>query len=314
MIHWKKKGLIFKFKSTFSNYSQYPVPLKFKNFIRIFFSTRDKLGRSLPLYVDVSNNLKKVLFINRKPILTLGKPGSFDQTGVMPSEIIKIGKLFYLFYVGWNSKVNTAPYLLNIGLAISKDGKVFRKYSKVPIFYNYKNLDKKNKINFCGSSTVIKYKNYFYMFYMSGKGWHNVNGRENPLYNIKIKKSKDCVNWVNIKKTAIELKNNEGGLTPGSVIKINKSFFMYYSYRGKDKFRNNEKNTYRIGVAKSENLINWIRQDNLMNLNITKNSWDANMLAYPKIIKLNKNYVMFYNGNGFGQSGIGIAKSENTRK
>ena len=89
---------------------------------------------------------------------------------------------------------------------------------------------------------------------------------------------------------------------------------MYYSYRGREKFRKNEKNTYRIGVAKSENLINWMRQDSLMNLNVTKNSWDSNMLAYPKIIKLNKNYVMFYNGNDFGQSGIGIAKSKQILK
>ena len=314
MIHWEKEGLIFKLKSTFSSHSQYPVPLKFKNFIRIFFSTRDKLGRSLPLYIDVSNDLKKVLFVNKKPILNLEKPGSFDQTGVMPSEIIKVGKLFYLFYVGWNSKVNTAPYLLNIGLAISKDGKVFKKYSKNPIFYNYENLNKKNKINFCGSSSIVKYKNYFYMFYMSGKGWHNVNEKKNPLYDIKIRKSKDCINWVNLKKTAVELKKNEGGITPGSVIKIKKFFYMYYSYRGKDKFRKNEKNTYRIGVAKSENLINWIRQDSLMNLNVTKNSWDSDMLAYPKITKLNKNYIMFYNGNGFGQSGIGIAKSKQMLK
>ena len=32
------------------------------------------------------------------------------------------------------------------------------------------------------------------------------------------------------------------------------------------------------------------------------------MICYPNIISVNGKYIMFYNGNGFGESGFGFAE------
>ena len=32
------------------------------------------------------------------------------------------------------------------------------------------------------------------------------------------------------------------------------------------------------------------------------------MIAYPNIVRVGERLLMFYNGNGFGQSGFGVAE------
>jgi hypothetical protein len=36
--------------------------------------------------------------------------------------------------------------------------------------------------------------------------------------------------------------------------------------------------------------------------------WESEMQAYPHVFDWNDSRMMLYNGNGFGQSGIGLAK------
>ena len=38
--------------------------------------------------------------------------------------------------------------------------------------------------------------------------------------------------------------------------------------------------------------------------------WENEMQAYPHVFKHKKNLYMFYNGNGYGKTGIALAKLE----
>ena len=112
---WVKKGLIFssiKMIDWAISHAQVPIPdIISKDTLRIYFASRDNLGRSLPTYIDVnSNNLQEIKAINKKPLLELGSKGTFDDCGIIPSWVItKENGDKWMYYIGWNVR-STIPY------------------------------------------------------------------------------------------------------------------------------------------------------------------------------------------------------------
>jgi hypothetical protein len=82
---------------------------------------------------------------------------------------------------------------------------------------------------------------------------------------------------------------------------------MYYSKRSLENFRTQSKNSYKAGYAESTDGIKWIRKDYLLNIPLSEEGWDSEMIAYPYLIKIKGRWVMFYNGNSFGKTGFGYA-------
>ena len=136
------------------------------------------------------------------------------------------------------------------------------------------------------------------MYYLSCREWtENLE----PIYDIKSATSSNGIDWIPTNKIIIPLEENEGGIASFQKID-NKAWF---SVRGKVYYRNNPKESYKIKTA---TLIKdkWIRDKNV-DLDISQEGWDSEMVAYPYIIKENNNLIMFYNGNNFGKTGIGYA-------
>jgi len=70
--------------------------------------------------------------------------------------------------------------------------------------------------------------------------------------------------------------------------------------------------TYRMGYATSRDLATWVREDARAGIEPSPEGWDSQMIAYPNVIQVGDRCYMFYNGNGFGQSGFGVAVLEGT--
>ena len=85
-------------------------------------------------------------------------------------------------------------------------------------------------------------------------------------------------------------------------------YHMFFCYREGLDFRDNPARSYRIGYARSLDLLNWKRDDSQMNLDVSENGWDSKMIAYPTVFELDGSTYMIYAGNGNGQTGIGLAK------
>src|SRR5690606_2240978 len=90
---------------------------------RVFFSTRDALGKSRigRLTVDSGGEQPRVIDFDSNPVLSLGAPGTFDDSGVMPSWLVPHAEELRLYYDGWNVR-GVIAYHLSIGLAVSCDG------------------------------------------------------------------------------------------------------------------------------------------------------------------------------------------------
>lgn len=312
-MKWIKKGLVYKPNGDLKwskSYAQVPVVdfIENENVLKVYFSTRDELNRSIPNYVilDADNPLK-ILEEGQKPILEIGEIGTFDDCGVMPSWIVnRPNGEKWLYYIGWNVR-NTIAYHNSVGLAISKDGgNTFDKFSNGPLWdRNYV------EPQYSGTSCVIFDDGVWKNWYLSCTEWRLIDGKSEPRYHIKYAESLDGINWKLTGTVAIDYKSeNEAGIVKASVIKEGGLFKMWYSYRVFQDYRTNKESSYRIGYAESIDGIHWKRMDDhslALDISSEEGKWDSLMVEYPHVIDVKGKRYMFYNGNGFGQSGFGFA-------
>jgi predicted GH43/DUF377 family glycosyl hydrolase len=145
------------------------------------------------------------------------------------------------------------------------------------------------------------------MWYLSCLDWVESDLGMEPTYDIKYAESNDGINWSPKGITCIPLDGDEGGISSQRVLKINDTYHMWYSIRNKIDYRINPINTYRIKKSVSNDGINWIKNNqNELDIDFDSN-WDNIMVCYPFIVKENDKLIMFYNGNKFGETGIGYA-------
>lgn len=307
---WQKQGLVYTSEGEFEwNKSHAHVvctDTSFEDKVRVIYSARDGKGRCIASFVDVSKeNLQEVLYVHPKPILPLGSLGMFDDCGIMPTWLLHHpnGER-WLYYIGWTVR-NTIPYHNSLGIAVSKDGENYTKLFEGPVINAIH-----NEPQFSGSCCVLFDEGIFKMWYLNCTKWEEINGKIEPFYHIKYAESADGINWKRNSTVAIEYKDeNEGGISRPSVIReADGSYTMWYSYRAKTLYRGeNLANAYRIGVATSKDGISWERKDNEVGIDVGDSGWDADMIEYPMVFDLNNQRNMYYNGNGFGRSGFGLA-------
>jgi hypothetical protein len=65
--------------------------------------------------------------------------------------------------------------------------------------------------------------------------------------------------------------------------------------------------SYRLGYAESADGLAWERHDERAGLEPSDEGWDSEMIAYPCVFDRHGERYLFYNGNGYGETGIGYA-------
>lgn len=302
-MKWTKKGLIFCPSNNYDwmrTHAALPIADHVKDDIfKIYFSSRDSQNRSFTTFLEIDiTNPKKILHLSKKPIISPGEIGSFDDSGAMGSCLVNFDEKKYLYYIGWNLG-KTVPYRNSIGLAISNDdGNTFEKFSEGPILErNYK------EPHFLASCHVNIEDEIWKMWYLSCVRWELVNNKPNPFYHIKYAESENGIDWIREGKVCIDFKDeNEWAISKPCVIKNKDRYQMWYSNRGVK--------SYRIGYAESKNGIEWERLDDEAGIDISASGWDSKMIEYPFVFSHKEMVYMLYNGNDYGKSGFGYAVLE----
>lgn len=305
-MKWIKKGNIFNPAEWMVSYAQCPNAIELGNRIRVYFSKRLSNQQSLPIYIDIEKeNLSNILEINKEPILERGRKGTFDENGIIPNYLIEIDNKIYFYYAGW-SQCRNVPYKNFTGLAISEDkGNSFKKYAEGPVF----GMNSFDALSATGPWITHKDGKYF-AIYSTGTNWHNIEGHLEHTYAFTYATSDNAIDWQPSKKFIVEPNNEFEAHCKPTIIKIDNTYHMWFSRRGSHDFRTPGSTSYRIGYAYSKDLINWTRDDSKAGIDVSESGWDSEMICYPNIIKVNKKYIMFYNGNGFGKEGFGYAELE----
>lgn len=304
-MNWKKMGLIFQPSDspvhTFTHV-QSPVALDLGEKVRVFFSSRVKgnSGRIYALDVDAANPAK-VLRLLGEPILGPGSPGCFDQDGVLPVSIERSGGDLYLYYLGF-SRLQTVPHTCMIGLAISQDGgETFAKFSAGPVF----------GISTCdpyliGSAEIVHDGGQWHMIYTSGTHWFERPEGYEYTYALKYASSLDGIQWRPENRFVVPQETEFHAYASPTIFRFGGQYHLIYSTRKAFNYREKGEGAYRLARAVSPDLRNWKPAPGGV-VEASESGWDSEMVCYASVVESNARHLLFYNGNGFGKSGVGYA-------
>lgn len=303
-MSWLKQGLIYCPDGSVPWAKQYafpPTPLLIdQERLRIFVSFCDENTVGRVGYVDVNaNNPKEVLAVSQRPILDIGKPGRFDENGVVPTCVLPVGNRLYMYYVGYQIGQKVRYYQFE-GLAISDDGgDTFERVQENPVI-DRSDGEAVNRT----SAFVMLEDGKFRMWYVAGSEWTTVNGKSLPIYNLRHIESEDGIRWPGQGSVCLDFKDkDEHALGRPWVFKEEGIYKIFFSSRTASL-------DYRIGYAESDDGLTWRRLDHLAGIDVSKTGWDSQMVAYASIFKGKKQTYMFYNGNYCGRTGFGYAVKE----
>lgn len=271
------------------------VPLEGDDY-KLFFSSRDVQNRSHVGYADIRfSESPEVLHFGSKPLLCPGSLGEFDDHGVYAASIVATGKKYNMYTIGWNPGCRPPLFYASIGLATSTDKmQSFHKTSPAPII-------SRSAHDPClvTSPVVILDKGMWKMWYVSGYKWTEIDGKLQSHYHIKYAESIDGIDWVRKGIVCMDKAfKEELNISRFWVIQEDGLYHAWFSSHC-------PKTRYSIKYAYSQDGIQWQREPNFKLDGL--GDWDDKEQAYPCVIKHKGRFYMFYNGNNFGRTGIGVA-------
>lgn len=226
------------------------------------------------------------------PVISLGKPGAFDDRHIFAPCVIREKGGYRLWYSG--SRGIVAKRVFALGLATSDDGRSFRKHAKNPV---YEFGDGKHSVltavvlrNADGS--VLREDGKLRMWFSSthfagGTGRHTLHETT----------SKDGVKWAQPSKPLLD------GVYAPTVIKENGRYRMW--------FTDVSKKAWVISHAESRDGKTW----KITNRGVLKvdQKWEQSRLFYPAVLKADGAYLMWYGSYWSAQrnkTALGFAVSE----
>ena len=294
---WIKKGLVYAPQGDsdwLRSHAALPVVDRAGSSYRVYFSSRDQQGRAQVAFFETGPTFDEVRRVSNQPVIGLGSLGAFDDSGVTTSWIVNHNGRKYLYYSGWSLGVSV-PFYFFIGLVISEDGgATYQRVSPSPVL-------ERNHVDpyLTASPCVLFEEGKWRMWYVSGTGWEMKNDRPQHRYHIKYAESTDGIEWKRDGLVCIDYQSDaEYAISRPCVVRQGDLYRMWFASRG---------NSYRIGYAESTDGFTWARKDEEAGIDVSASGWDSEMIAYPYVFAHEGDYYMLYNGNGYGQTGIGLA-------
>ena len=264
--------------------------------VELLFSPRDEQGRSR-IARAWFDDLDAALEIEPEPVLDVGRLGAFDDSGVNASCLVAEEGRWLLYYIGWARAVSVR-FVTAIGCAVSHDdGRTFERVSEGPVIG--RDLDNPY---FSTSPWVLREDGCWRMWYASGVRWEAAGGRPEPRYNIRYAESLDGRRWERGPVCIDFDRPDEHAIARPAVVRDGDLYRMWFSHRGR---------SYRIGYAESPDGVTWDRSVPGPTLAGGEGgAWESEMVEYPFVFDFRGARHLFYNGDGFGRTGIGHARFE----
>jgi len=301
-MRWRKLGRVFCGEGQLpwmASHAQVPFAERIEgDLYRIYFTSRDTQNRSHIgwLELDITRH-DRILRLVDAPLVAPGVPGRFDDCGAMMSWLVRHGGQRFLYYIGWNVRT-TIPFHVSIGLAVGEES------ARTPAFDTYPGPILERSVAdpyFCSNPCVLIENGRWRMWYLSGLGWAELAHGVSASYDIRYAESDDGIRWQPAGRVSLGLEGDgEYAIARPSVLRDNNGYAMWYCVRMRDR-------PYRLGSATSVDGLAWVRDHGDSGLEPSVEGWDSEMIAYPHVFDHGTDRYMLYCGNGFGQSGFGLA-------
>lgn len=299
--NWEKIGLVFEPErgiDWMQSHASLPVPLHLVGSrYRVYFSSRDATNRSHVGYFELSLDApREVLELTEDPVLAPGPLGYFDDHGVYAASVERAADgTLHLYTVGWNPGVRPPLFYASIGLAQSSDnGRSFEKVGRSPI------LARSDHDPCLVTSPVVRREGeQWRMWYVSGTGWIETGSSLSSRYHVKYAESVDGLEWRRDGIVCIDHDDErERNIARCWVVPKEGGYRAWFS--------SDQGDGYRIRRASSADGITWTREPKA-EIEPSPSGWDSEAQAHPAVVFHDGMAFMFYNGNGYGRDGIGLA-------
>jgi hypothetical protein len=303
-LDWIKKGLIFNAPGDSwwaKTHAIAPTPhLLDRGALRIYVGMCDEEMTSRIGFVDLDpSDPSRVLQVSTEPVLDIGGPGAFDDSGVVPTSVVRTADAVYLYYAGFQRGV-AVPYSIFSGLAVSTDGGgSFERHSRVPV------LDRTDEEPLWRTAPFVLVEDGLWRLWYSGGGsWVDVDGKDMPILSMRAADSEDGNAWsARVAPCFTADGEDEFALSRPFVLRGPAGYRMFYAIRGRI-------TPYRLGYAESRDGIRWQRKDEELHLDVSDSGWDSEMMYAASVFESSGRTYLFYNGNGTGATGFGYAELE----
>jgi len=300
-VKWRKQGHIYAPDGELwwaRSHAVLPTAEVVDNTIRVYFASLDEHRYGRIGYVELdATDPKRILSEATEPVLDIGQPGAFDDSGVNPSCLVRVGRRRYLYYTGWQ-RCERVPYMLFTGLATGDaGGNVFTKYAPTPV------LDRTPGESFSRAAPfVLIERGVFRMWYWSCESWSREEGGIHYTGVIRYAESTDGIQWTAADRPCIAPDRPDDHSVGRPCVIVDCGVYrMWYSIRSASPAG------YRIGYAESADRVTWTRKDREAGIHPADSGWDAEMICYPCVVDAGGRRYMFYNGNRRGATGFGYA-------
>jgi hypothetical protein len=304
-VKWNKRGRIYAPDGTIGwarHHAMTPTPHRLnEEVLRVYIGCLDDSNIGRVGYVDVRlARPAEVLRMSTEPVLDIGRPGSFDDHGVVPTSILPVGDELWLYY-GAFQLAEGARYRQFTGLAISYDGgDSFERAGSAPV------VGPSDKEPIARTSAFVReVGDCFQMYYSGGSSWIELGGKPLPVYNLRELKSSDGRSWGPNGRVILDFTSDDehviGRAWP--LPSHDGLHRMLLSVRSKSR-------DYRLGLAVSEDGVTWERRDHETGIDVSEHGWDAGSIAYGSVVEYDGSVYLFYCGNERGRAGFGYAELE----
>jgi predicted GH43/DUF377 family glycosyl hydrolase len=303
-MRWRKLGLIYApdgRRPWARSHAMIPTPLRISDdIIRIYVAHLNAHSVGRVGYVDVAvSDPTRPVAVAEDPVLDIGEPGTFDDNGVVPCCAIAVEGRLRMYYSGFQLQTKI-PYTIFSSLATSDDhGRSFRRAARAPL------LDRTDdELYFRAAPFVLRDGGKWRMWYIGGGGWtDDGHGKLIPLYSLRHAWSDDGIRWGDSSVECLVPQGpEEVGFGRPFIVRDGSRCRMWYSIR--------RRAGYALGYAESADGLNWTRRDAEVGIGCSADGWDSEMICYAAVLPWGNKWIMFYNGNGYGRTGVGLAELE----
>jgi len=294
---WRKLGLVLKAAGgpLGLTHAMLPTPLVLSDRIRVFFASCDADLRGRVFFADLAREPPhRVLHVERTPVLDVGAPGDFDCDGVNPSQLVVHEGQLHLLYIGWRRSQGDEPYTLLAGLAAGDpDGRAFRKLG-APLLP----ASAAERL-FRTAPFVARDADGWRMLYIAGDAFvSDAGGKRVPVYELREMRSPSLFAWPGEGRTLLSPNRAEGELGFGRPVLTHHAGapMLMISVR--------TEHGYRLVQVPEGDLSGRAFADVLSE---PAEAWEREMTCFGAPCRVGDRELLFYNGDGFGRSGMGLA-------
>jgi hypothetical protein len=268
--------------------------------VRVFYGVRGK-GQGI-YYFDVDpQKPEKLKAAPTGPIIPTGTSGSYDDDWLNSPDPVRLSQTHLrMYYAAKRSGGSFFKGVWSLACADSHDGgHTWTKYKGNPILTTTGDEWESGAVGFASVECT-------------GDGWKmwylGTNQQSNAVKQVGYATSDDGLDWRRHAGNPVlpvdpDNRWESGAIAVPRVIRDDRLYRVWYCcYPQND--------TYAIGCAESYDGIHWSRSPHNPVLRGSGMGWDSGMTAYPGVVRVGEQYLMWYSGNGYGSQGIGLATAE----